>query len=56
MRKTYYRRSSHKVAQLARELYFVGKLKQREICRILEISQPTASRMISGQSWTKRTM
>lgn len=50
--KRHYRNSSPLVARVARELYFVGRLKQHEIGRMFGLSQGTVSRMVSGQTWS----
>lgn len=49
--KRYYRHMSPLAARAIRELYFVGKLKQREIGRLFGIKQNTVSRIISGLVW-----
>ena len=51
--KRFYRQSSPLVARAARELYFVGRLKQREIGRMFGLRQCSVSRMVSGQVWTE---
>lgn len=52
--KRSYRNSSPLVARVARDLYFVGKLKQREIGRMLGLRQHSVSRMVSGQVWSEQ--
>jgi len=49
--KSYYRHMTPKAAQTIRQLYFVGKLKQREIGKMFGIKQHIVSRIISGQVW-----
>lgn len=49
--KTHYRSSTPLVARMARELYFVGRLKQHQIGHLFGIGQPSVSRMVSGQVW-----
>jgi len=49
--KRFYRQSSPLVARVARDLYFVGRLKQHEIGRMLGLSQGNVSRMVSGLVW-----
>lgn len=49
--KRFYRQSSPLVARVARDLYFVGKLKQREIGRMFGMAQGSVSRIVSGQVW-----
>lgn len=49
--KSRYRHYSPRVAKAARELYFVGRLKQREIAKIFGAKQHTVSRWISRQVW-----
>lgn len=49
--KRFYRNSSPLVARVATDLYFIGKLKQREIGRMFGLRQNTVSRMVSGQVW-----
>lgn len=49
--KRSYRNSSPLVARVARDLYFVGKLKQRDIGRMFGLRQHSVSRMVSGQTW-----
>lgn len=51
--KRFYRNSSPLIARVARDLYFVGKLKQREIGRMLGLRQGSISRMVSGQVWSE---
>jgi len=39
-------------ANLIRELYFVGRLKQRELAKGFGMTQGSISRIVSGQVWT----
>jgi hypothetical protein len=50
--KKYYRDMNPRIAQVMRDLYFVGKLKQHEIGRMFGKAQGHVSRVISGQVWT----
>lgn len=50
--KRFYRNSSPLVARVARDLYFIGKLKQHEIGRILGLRQGSVSRIVSGYTWS----
>lgn len=52
--KRRYRNSSPLIARMARDLYFVGRLKQHEIGRMLGLQQSSVSRIVSGQSWSGR--
>jgi hypothetical protein len=52
VRKKFYRDMTPKIAQVMRDLYFVGKLKQHEIGRMFGKAQGHVSRVISGQVWT----
>lgn len=47
-----YRDMNPKIAKVMRDLYFVGKLKQREIGRMFGKRQGVVSRVISGQVWS----
>jgi DNA-binding transcriptional regulator LsrR (DeoR family) len=49
--KRHYRNSSPLVARVARDLYFVGRLKQREIGKIFGLRQHSVSRIVSEQTW-----
>ena len=51
--KRYYRHSSPIMARAARELYFVGRLKQHQIARMFGLRQHSVSRIVSGQTWTE---
>lgn len=51
--KRRYRHSSPLVAMVARELYFVGRLKQHEIGRMFGLRQCSVSRIVSGQTWDR---
>jgi len=42
------------VARAVRDLYFVGRLKQREIGRMFGLSQGNVSRIVSRQVWNVR--
>lgn len=53
--KRFYQRSSPLVARMARELYFVGKLKQRQIGRMFGLRQNSVSRMVSGHVWQEQS-
>jgi DNA-binding MarR family transcriptional regulator len=50
--KRHYRDMTPKAARVIRDLYFVGKLKQREIGRMFGIRQHSVSRIVSGQVWS----
>lgn len=50
--KRRYRNSTPKVISVARDLYFIGKLKQHEIARMFGAKQGTVSRWMSGQTWS----
>ena len=52
--KRFYRNSSPTVARAVRDLYFVGRLKQREIGRMFGLSQGNVSRIVSRQVWNVR--
>ena len=52
--KRFYRNSSPLVARVARELYFVGRLKQREIGRMFGLRQNSVSRIVSERVWRQR--
>jgi predicted transcriptional regulator len=52
--KRHYRQSSPLVARAARELYFVGRLKQHEIGRMFGLRQGSVSKIVSGQTWGAR--
>jgi DNA-directed RNA polymerase specialized sigma subunit len=39
------------IALLIRDMYFIGKMKQREIGRMFGKSQGHISRVISGKVW-----
>lgn len=47
-----YRDMNPRIAAVMRELYFVGKLKQREIGRMFGKRQHVVSRIVSGQVWS----
>lgn len=49
--KKHYRHMTPKAARAMRDLYFIGKLKQREIGRMFGVRQNTVSRVISDQVW-----
>jgi DNA-binding transcriptional regulator LsrR (DeoR family) len=49
--KRSYRHMTPKAANLIRDLYFVGKLKQHEIGRMFGLRQGSVSRIVSGQVW-----
>lgn len=49
--KSRYRNMSPMAARVIRELYFVGKMKQREIGRMFGLRQGSVSRIVSGQVW-----
>lgn len=52
--KSHYRHSTPLVAKAARDLYFIGRLKQREIGKIFGLRQHSVSRIVSGQTWGAR--
>lgn len=52
--KRFYRSSSPTMARAVRELYFVGRLKQREIGRMFGLRQNSVSRIVSRQVWDVR--
>lgn len=52
--KRFYRNSSPKVAEVIRDLYFIGRLKQREIGRMFGLRQSSVSRIVSGAVWNSR--
>lgn len=54
--KRFYRNSSPAVARVVRDLYFVGKLKQREIGRMFGMRQNSVSRIVSGQVWSDHAL
>ena len=49
--KRFYRNMDKRKADLIRQLYFVGKLKQADLARMFGITQGSVSRVISGLSW-----
>ena len=49
--KRFYQNMNPEKAALARRLYFVDRLKQKDIAARLGILQGSVSRIISGQSW-----
>ena len=49
--KTHYRGMDRRKADLIRELYFVGKLKQHELGRMFGMTQGSVSRIVSGVVW-----
>ena len=49
--KRHYRHMTPELARFARWLYFVGKLKQRQIGAIVGCGQGSISRIISRQVW-----
>lgn len=49
--KSRYRNMDHDKANQMRDLYFKGRLKQRVIADMFNVTQPTVSRVISGHSW-----
>ena len=51
--KNFYRHMNPRVAQVIRELYFVGKLKQHQIGRMFGLTQGSVSRIVSEQVWTR---
>lgn len=51
--KRFYKHSSPLVGRMVRELYFTGRLKQREIGRMFQLSQGNVSRIVSGQVWAE---
>lgn len=50
--KRYYRDMNPMIANVIRDLYFVGKLKQREIGRMFGKRQGVVSRIVSGKVWS----
>lgn len=50
--KKHYRDMTPKVAAVMRDLYFIGRLKQREIGRMFGKRQGSVSRIVSGQVWS----
>jgi hypothetical protein len=50
--KRHYRGMTPKIAAVMRDLYFIGKLKQREIGRMFGRRQNSVSRIVSGQVWS----
>ena len=51
--KSRYRNMTPRAAQVIRELYFVGRLKQHEIGRMFGLRQHSVSRIVSGQVWAR---
>lgn len=49
--KRYYRNMTPLAAKTIRDLYFTGRMKQKDIARMFNIRQGSVSRIISGQSW-----
>jgi DNA-binding transcriptional regulator LsrR (DeoR family) len=49
--KSKYRHMTPRAAHAIRALYFIGKLKQREIGRMFGLRQHSVSRIVSGQVW-----
>jgi DNA-binding transcriptional regulator LsrR (DeoR family) len=49
--KSKYRHMTPRAAHAIRDLYFIGKLKQREIGRMFGLRQHSVSRIVSGQVW-----
>jgi DNA-binding transcriptional regulator LsrR (DeoR family) len=49
--KSKYRHMNPLAARVIRDLYFVGKLKQRELARMFGLRQHSVSRIVSGQVW-----
>lgn len=52
-RKRYYRDMTPLAAKTIRQLYFEGKLKQREIAWLFGIAQGSVSRIVSSQVWNQ---
>jgi len=50
--KSHYRQCSPLVAKAARDLYFIGRLKQREIGKMFGLRQGSVSRIVSGLTWS----
>lgn len=49
--KRHYRHMNKRKADLMRELYFVGKIKQADLGRMFNMRQSSVSRIISGLVW-----
>jgi DNA-binding transcriptional regulator LsrR (DeoR family) len=49
--KRRYRNSSPMVARVIRDLYFVGRLKQKELARMFGLAQSSVSRIVAAQVW-----
>lgn len=49
--KTYYRHMTPMAAKAIRDLYFIGKFKQRELAHGFSLRQSSVSRIVSGQVW-----
>lgn len=49
--KRFYRHMNPQMADLMRELYFVGKIKQAQLAKAFGLAQGSVSRTISGQVW-----
>ena len=51
--KRHYRKMTPAKANLIRELYFMGRIKQVQLARGFGISQGNVSRIVSGGAWAQ---
>jgi DNA-binding transcriptional regulator LsrR (DeoR family) len=52
--KRFYRERNARVANVMRELYFVGHMKQTDIARMFGCPQGSVSRIVSKRVWGDR--